>query len=113
MNANSDNLNPDMAADVPQQPKAHVLGDEPTAEEVTEALRSLGNSKAVGQDELPVELLKLGLHHDPIFLREFHHIIIWVWSEGKVPQRWRDAVIKVLHKRKDGQSAGTTVVSLS
>ena len=35
----------EMAAEVPQQPTAHTLGDEPTAEEVTQALRSLGTSK--------------------------------------------------------------------
>ena len=59
----------------------------------------MDNSKAVGPDELPVELLKLGLHYDPTILREFHQIR--VWREGKVPQRWRDAVTKVLHKKKD------------
>ena len=87
MNANSDNLNPYVAAEVPQQPTAHTLGDEPTIEEVAAALRSMGNSKAVGPDELPVELLKLGLHHNPTFFREFHEIIIRVWRERKVPQR--------------------------
>ena len=35
LNAKSDNLNPDMAAEVPQQPTAHGLGDEPTVEEVS------------------------------------------------------------------------------
>ena len=53
-----------------------------------------------------MELLKLGLHHDPTILREFHQIIIRVWREGKVPQRWRDAVIKVLHKKKDRTECG-------
>ena len=67
-----------MAAEVPQQPTAHTLGDEPTAEEVTEALRSLGNSNEARPNELPVELLKLGLHHDPTILRDFHEIIIQV-----------------------------------
>ena len=81
-----------MAAEVPQQPKAHTLGDEPTIEEVAAALRSMGNSKAVGPDELPAELLKLGLHHNPTVFREFHQIIIRVW---------RDGVIKVLQKKKD------------
>ena len=84
MNAKSDNLN---AEDVPQQPTAHALGDEPTAEEVTEVLWSLGNAKAVGPDSLPVELLYLGLNHDPAVLREFHQVIIRVWREGTVPQR--------------------------
>ena len=66
----------------------------------------MGNSNAVGPDELPVELLKRGLHHDPTVLRVFHQIIIRVWREGNVPQRWRDAVIKVLHKKKDRTEYG-------
>ena len=76
------------------------------AEEVTEALRSLGNSKAVGPDEHLVELLKTGLYRYLTILQEFHQIIIRVWREGKVPQRWRDAVIKVLHKKKDRTDCG-------
>ena len=66
----------------------------------------MGNSNAVGPDELPVELLKRGLHHDPTVLWVFHQIIIRVWREGNVPQRWRDAVIKVLHKKKDRTEYG-------
>ena len=49
-----------MAAEVPHQRTAYSVGDEPTAEEVTEALRSLGNSKAVVPDKPPVELLTPG-----------------------------------------------------
>ena len=88
-----------MAAEVSQQPTAYALGDEPAAEEVAVALRSMGNSITVGLDQLPVEFLKLGLHHYPTVLREFYQIIIRVWREGQVPQRWRDAVIKALHKK--------------
>lgn len=51
-----------MTVEVPQQPTAHAPGDEPTAEEATEVLMPLGNSKAVGPDELSVEFLKFGLH---------------------------------------------------
>ena len=106
LNTNPDNLNPYVAAELPQQPTAHALGDEPKIEEVAAALRSMGNSKAVGPDELPVELLQLGLHHDPTILREFHQTITRVWREGKVPYRWRDAVMKVLHKKKDRTDCG-------
>ena len=102
MNAKSDNLNPGMVEEFPQQPTAHTLGDEPTIEEVAATLRSRGNSKAVGPDELPVELLKLGLHHNPTIFREFHQIIIRVWREGKVPQKWRECeniLLKIVAKR--------------
>ena len=41
----------------------------------------------------------ISLHYDPA-------IIIRVWREGKVPQRWCDAVIKALHKEKDRTECG-------
>ena len=62
----------------------------------------MANSKAMGPDELPVELLKLGLSdssHE--ILLPFHDIIVAVWMTGEVPQEWKDATIKVLHKKKD------------
>ena len=31
----------------------------------------------------------------------FHDIIVAVWTTGEVPQEWKDATIKVLHKKKD------------
>ena len=74
-------------------------------------MRSMANAKAVEPDEFPVELLKLGLHHDTTVLREFHRVITRVWRDGRVPQRWRDAVLKVLHKKKTGRTAATIVVS--
>ena len=69
-------------------------------------MRSMANAKAVGPDELPMELLKLGLHHDTTVLREFHRVITRVWRDGQVPQRWRDAVLKVLYKKKDRTDCG-------
>ena len=61
----------------------------------------VANAKAMVPNELPVELLQLGLHHDTTVLREFHRVITRVWRDGRVLQRWRDAVLKVLHKKKD------------
>ena len=70
--------------------------------ETKAALRSMGNGKAMGPDELPTEVLKLGLSdssHE--ILLAFHDIIVAVWMTGEVPQEWKDATIKVLHKKKD------------
>ena len=66
----------------------------------------MANAKAVGQDEIPVEVLKIGINHDPTVLREFRRMIKLVWHQLEVPQRWRDAVIKVLHKKKDRTECG-------
>ena len=47
----------------------------------------MASAKAVGPDELPVEILKLGLIHDPTVLREFHRVTKLLWYQRKVLQR--------------------------
>ena len=90
----------------PRWPVTHALGVKPTKNELTGALRPMANAKAVGPDELPVELLKLGLNYDPTVLWEFHRVIKMAWHQREVPQRWRDAVIKVLQKKIDRTECG-------
>ena len=56
----------------------------------------------MGPDELLVEVLELELSdssHE--ILLPLHGIIVAVWMAGEVPQEWKDATIKVLHKKKD------------
>ena len=67
---------------------------------------SMSNAKAVGPDELSVELVKIGINHNPTVLREFRRVIKLVWHQREVPQRWRDAMIKVLHEKKDRTECG-------
>ena len=67
-------------------------------DEMTEALKGMSNWKAVGPDGLPAELLKID---HPAFAQCFHNILVNVWLTGEVPQQWKDAIIKVLHKKKD------------
>ena len=106
VNSKSDKLRLDIIEELPQGPITHDLGVEPSENELIEALRSMANAKAVGPDELPVEQLKLGFNHDPTVLEEFHRVIKRVWHPREVPQRWRDAVINVLHKKKDMTECG-------
>ena len=106
LNSKSDKLRLDVIEELPQWSITHARGVEPTEIELIGALRSMANAKAVGPDELPVELLKLGTNQEPTVLREFHRMIKRVWHQREVPQRWRDAVIKVLHKEKDRTERG-------
>ena len=99
LNSKYDKLRLDNIEGLPQWPITHALGVEPTENELIGALESMVNAKAVGPDELPVELLKLGISHDPTVLREFHRVIKVVWHQREVPQRWRDAVINVMRKK--------------
>ena len=78
-NAKPNKRRPDIIAGIPQRPTTHTLGVEPTENEVIEALSSMANAKALGPDELQVELLKLGRNHDPTVLREFHRVMKLVW----------------------------------
>ena len=103
LSSKSDKLKLDIIEELPQWPITHALGVEPTENELIGALRSMANAKAVGPDELPLELLKLGINN---VLRVFHGVIKRVWHQREVPQRWRDAVIKGLHKKKDRTECG-------
>ena len=51
----------------------------------------MANGKAMGPDELPAELLKLGLSDSSleVFLA-FHDIIVAVWMTEEIPQEWKE-----------------------
>ena len=75
--------------------------------ETKQALRSMVNGKAMGSDELPAELLKLGLSDNSYeILLAFHGIIVAVWMTREVSQEWKYATIKVFHKKKDRTKCG-------
>ena len=102
LNTTSATLNRAIIEGLSLKPTALSLGDPPVVSETKKALRSLANGKTMGPDELPAELLKLGLSdsfHEILLV--FHDIIVAVWMTGEVPQEWKDATIKVLHKTKD------------
>ena len=95
LRAKSDKLRPDIIAGLLKQSATQALGLEPTENEVTTALTSMANAKAVGSDELRVKLLKLRLNHDLTVFGEFHRVIKLVWHQRRVSQGWRDAMTKV------------------
>ena len=102
LNTTSATLNRTIIEGLSQKPTTLSLGDPPAVSETKKALRSMANGKAMGPDELPAELLKLGLSdssHE--ILLAFHDIIVAVWMTGEVPQEWKYATIKVLHKNMD------------
>ena len=72
-----------------------------------EAIRAIANRKAVGPDGLPVELLMVLVdERDSDNLASFYEVVVAVWRRGRVPQQWKDATIKVLHKKKDRTECG-------
>ena len=62
----------------------------------------MANWKAPGADSLPEELLKLDdPTREPVVLKHFHAILVRVWRGEEIPPEWKDATIKVLHKKSD------------
>ena len=95
-NTKSVKLVPTIIDLMPPRPLKLSLGDEPSIEEMTEALKGMPNRKAVGPDGLPAELPK----NRPGFAQCFHSVPVSVWVTGEVPQQWKYAMIKVLHRRR-------------
>ena len=60
----------------------------------------------VGPDGVPVELFKIALSGDPALRQRLLDIVVGIWRGGDVPQQWEDAIIKVLHKKKDRTECG-------
>ena len=106
LKAKSPRLDPNIAEGLDQRPENMPLGVKPTMHELTDAIRSLANGKAVGQDGVSVELFKITLNADPALRRRLLDIVVRIWSGGEVPQQWKDAIIMVLNKKKDRTECG-------
>ena len=94
-------LDPNKIVRLLQRCIAHAGGAKSNGKEVTAALRSMTNARAVGPGELPVENLKHGFHDDAALLRELQRVITLVWHGGKVLQPWRETVLKLVLKKGD------------
>ena len=82
-------------------------------QELTDAFRSLVNGKAVGPNGVSVEPFKITLNSDPALRRRLIDIVVRIWKGGEVPQQRKDAIIMVLHKKKDPTKCGSyTGISL-
>ena len=70
-------------------------------QELTDAIRSLANGKAIGPDGISVELFKITLNGDRAPRWGLLDIVVRIWRGSEVPQQWKYATIMVLHKKKD------------
>ena len=106
LNAKSPRLGPNIAEGLDQWPENMPLGVQPTMQELTDAIRSMANGKAVGPDGVSVELFKITLNGDPALRRRLLDIVVRIWRGGEVPQQWKNAIIMALHKKKDETECG-------
>ena len=73
-------------------------------QELTDAIRSLANGKAVGS--VSVELFKITLDGDSALRQRLLDTVVRIWRGSEVPQQWKYAIIMVLHKKKDRTECG-------
>ena len=106
LNAKSPRPDPNVAEGLDQWPENIPLRVQPTMQELTDAIRSLANGKAVGPNGVSVELFKITLNGDPSLRRRLLDIVVRIWGGSEVPQQWKDAIIMVLHKKKDRTECG-------
>ena len=106
-NTKSPTLDPSIVDELKQWPPCRPLDDVPSRLEVQEAIRALANCYAIEPDGLSAELLKV-LADEGQFntLENFHDVIVALWRGDGVPQQWKDATIKVLHRKKDRTECG-------
>ena len=81
----SPRLDPNIAKGLDQWPENMPLGVQPTMQELTDAIRSLANGKAVGPDGVSVELFKITLNGDPALRRRLLDIVVRIWRGGEMP----------------------------
>ena len=106
LNAKSPRLDPNNPEGLDQWPENMPLEVQPTMQELTDAIHSLANGKAVEPDGVSVELFKITLNDDPALRRRLLDIVVRIWRGGEVPQQWKEAIIMVLHKKKDQTECG-------
>ena len=91
-------LDPTIVDLLPRRSLELSLGNEPSMDEMMEALEGISNWKYVGPCGLPAELLEID---HPAFAQCFHNILANGWVPGEAPHHWTYAIIKVLHKNKN------------
>ena len=76
LNAKSPRLDPNIADGLDQWAENMPLGVQPTMQELTDAICSLANGKAVGPDGVSVELFKITLNGDTTLRRRLLDIVV-------------------------------------
>ena len=80
LDAKSPKLEQNMAEGFDQWPKNMPLGVQPTMQELTDAIRSLANIKAVGPDGVSIELFKITLNGDSALRRRVLDAVVCIWK---------------------------------
>jgi len=73
----------------------------PSFDEISRATKSIKNNKSAGPAGIPGEVFKYGGHH---VLHRLHKFICDIWLAEELPQKWKDATIVTIYKKKGDKS---------
>lgn len=89
-------------------PLYRPLGGVPSRCGLEEAICAMAKCEAVGSASLPVEIMKiLPDKGNSTTLGDFYATIAAGWRGWSVPQRWKDALRKVLHSKTCSMECGS------
>ena len=89
-----------------QWPESLPLRVQSTMQELIDAIRSLANSTSVGPDGVSLKLFNSTFNGDPALRPRLLDIDVYILGGSEVPQRWKYAIIIVLHKKNDRTECG-------
>ena len=86
-----------LESEIPQHPVMSELDQEPTIEELKEAIDDLSIGKSCGNDNIPAEILK---SNKDTIIPHLYQILLMCWKYREIPQNMKDANIVTLYKNK-------------
>ena len=95
-------INEEAINKLPQVDINHTLDNLPVLSEVEKAIQQLSSGKAPGTDAIPAEVYK---HAGPQMRAKLAQLFQTLWTQGAVPQDFKDASIVHLYKRKGNRQA--------
>jgi len=74
---------------------AEPLVPEPSAFEVEMAIEKLKGHISSGADQMPAELI---MAEGRTVCYESHKLIIYIWNEEELPEKWKESIIVPIYK---------------
>ena len=88
--------------------------DKPTYEEMITVIRNMKSGKALGIDNITVELIKNG---GTELLQRISDVLIQVWEQERMPEEWKIGIICPIYKKGDRAECsnyrGITLLSIT
>jgi hypothetical protein len=72
--------------------------DKPTYEEMIKVIRNIKNGKALGTDNITVELIE---NDGPELLQRKFDLLLQIWDQERMPEEWETGIMCPVFKKKE------------